>query len=463
MKKITYTILAYAMVCLIFLGSILLPMLTVKAADATIYTYNNISPLASVTDAGGFPGFPAISSSSCVLMDAGSGQVVYAKNPDSVHAPGSLSKLMTVYLAISQGDLESIITMSDAAVWGVDRNGAHIALDVGEQITVSDAIYGVVLQSANEAAWAIGEQISGSIPTFAELMNETAQSFGCKNTNFKDAHGQAVDSGQTSAYDIALMTKNALTNNTFCSYFEARYHEIAPTNMNNETRYLNTTNKLFLPDSGFYDSRCLGGKNSFCDADGSAMCVWAEVNGMRLICVTMGAKDNDTACTDVKTILDYVSQEYTYATPLEDFEFNAEDATKAQTFLNELYNCENLGTMHLSIDSAKPIVFAKRADPAELETIFTPSKDRLEEGIIGSLEIKYHGVSYLSLPVSYSGYVNSKDDAAVAQAYKDGTIRDALINKKKGHLRIVVVVLMSLFTILLFVYAHITRPPDTRK
>lgn len=446
----------------ILLCSMLLGMYVPCTATTTV---------ASPSDAASGKGFPSITSTSAIIMDANTGQILYEKNAHARQYPASITKILTVYLAIKHGDLNSTITMSDAAVWGIDRGSSHIALDVGEQISMSDALYAVMLVSANEAAWAIAEQVSGSLTNFVQLMNDTAQALGCNDTHFTNANGLHDPEHYTTAYDMALITKEALTSKTFRDYASETYHEIAPTNMNGETRYLTQGNRMMLSNSEYYYAACKGGKTGYTDDAGGTLVVWTEKNDMQLICVTMGAPDNGTNYSDSIALLDYAYRHYSNTTILSDYEFDAEAATKAQNFLNNYYGCENLGTMRLSIDQNQPLILADNADRTKLQMTFTPSADRLEEGFIGTLDIFYEGTACLSVPVRYSGYVNSNDEIAVANAYKNGEIRDALLKEEKSILKYVVAVLFVLFTIALFLYANFydsgantgRRTPPARK
>lgn len=439
-------IISYILV-LSFLAGCFIP---VKAAQST--------SVATASDASATAGFPAITSTSAIIMDADSGQIIYEKNSHTRQYPASITKILTAYLAIKNGDLNSTITMSDAAVWGIDRSSSHIALDVGEQISMSDALYAVMLVSANEAAWALAEQVSGSLQNFVQLMNDTAKDLGCKDTNFTNANGLHDPNHYTTAYDMALITKEALTSKTFRDYASETYHEIPPTNMNSETRYLTQGNRMMLSDSEYYYSACKGGKTGFTEDAGGTLVVWAEKNDMKLICVTMGAPDNAINYKDSIALFDYAFNNFSNSTLLSDFEFDAQDATKAQNFLNEYYGCENLGTMHLSVDNNQPFLMANNADKTKISTTFTPSADRLEEGYIGTLDVTYEGTTCLSLPVSYSGYVNSTDSVAVSEAYKNGDIRSALLKEKKSVMKYVVAVIFVLAVIALFLYANIWEP-----
>lgn len=174
MTKLWKRILSYIIVSSVILG---------------MYVPCTAAITASSSDAVSVNGFPAITSSSAIIMEAKTGQILYEKNSHARQYPASITKILTAYLAIKHGDLNATITMSDSAVWGIDRGSSHIALDVGEQISMSDALYAVMLVSANEAAWAIAEQVSGSLTNFVQLMNDTSQSLGCTDTHFTNANG----------------------------------------------------------------------------------------------------------------------------------------------------------------------------------------------------------------------------------------------------------------------------------
>lgn len=451
MKKQIKHRMSGLIVGLLLLG-LIAPYLPIRAAAVTA-TAGDASSNSDFSN-----GFPEIASNAAILMDAQTGQILYEKNAHTREYPASITKILTAYLAITNGDLDSTITMSDAAVWGIDRNSSHIALDVGEQISMSDALYAVMTVSANEAAWAIAEQVSGSLDAFVELMNETAQELGCTGTHFTNANGLPDENHYTTAYDMALITKQALTSSTFCDYASTTYHEIPPTNLNDETRYLTQGNRMMLSDSEYYYAACQGGKTGYTEDAGGTLVVWAEKNDMQLICVTMGAAGNAENYTDSIALFDYAFDNYAVSTILSDYEFNAEQATQAQTFLNSYYNCENLGTMHLSIDSSRPFLLAKDADKSNLTMTFTPSADRLDEGYIGTLDIAYNQVSCLTLPVSYSGYVNSEDSDAVSEAYENGEIRDALLEEKTSITKYVVAVILVLLIAALFIYANVYEP-----
>ena len=181
----------------------------------------------------------SITSGAAILVDAASGQILYEKNAYDKKYPASITKVMTILVALDQGvNLTDTITMSEEAVWGFDRSTSHIALDVGEQITVEQCMYAVVLQSANEASLALAEHVGGSVEGFAVLMNEKAKELGCQNTNFVNPNGLYDENHYVCAYDMALITKEAMQYELFRTISASGNYTIAPTNKQPEERPL---------------------------------------------------------------------------------------------------------------------------------------------------------------------------------------------------------------------------------
>ena len=123
-------------------------------------------------------------SEAAVLMDADSGQILFAKEMQRIMYPASITKVVTAMLALQLAKPQDVITMSQEAVFSLGPDTAHIALDTGEQITMEQALYAMAIASANDAANGIAEQISGTVAAFAELMNQTAREAGAQNTHF---------------------------------------------------------------------------------------------------------------------------------------------------------------------------------------------------------------------------------------------------------------------------------------
>ena len=155
---------------------------------------------------------PSLSAESAVLMCADTGDVLFEKNKDLALPPASVTKIMTMLLVmeeIEKGNLkyDDVVTASDRAK---SMGGSTIFLDSGEKMTVHDLLKGVAVASANDACVALAEHISGSVEDFVEKMNARANELGMKNTCFKNTNGLDSDGHVSSAYDIALMSRELM-------------------------------------------------------------------------------------------------------------------------------------------------------------------------------------------------------------------------------------------------------------
>lgn len=185
-----------------------------------------------------------IVSESAILIDAESGQILFQKNMNQKTYPASITKVMTGMLALEKGSLSQILTMSDEAVFSIDRTSSHIALDVDEEINLEQALFALAIASANEAANGIAESVSGTIDGFVDQMNQKALEVGANNTNFINTNGLHEKDHYTTAYDMAKITAAALKNPKFIEIFGAERYEIPPTNKQPETRTMWNRNKF---------------------------------------------------------------------------------------------------------------------------------------------------------------------------------------------------------------------------
>ena len=149
-----------------------------------------------------WPDAPEITSEAAILVDIDTDTILYAKNATSSMYPASTTKLMTAYLTLSNTSLDDIVTFSKNSIYSLPSGSSHIGMHIGESLSVRDCLYGLLLPSANEVATALAEHVSGSVSSFVELMNSTAVSLGCVNTNFANANGLQDPNHMTCAYDL---------------------------------------------------------------------------------------------------------------------------------------------------------------------------------------------------------------------------------------------------------------------
>ncbi|NLM51202.1 MAG: D-alanyl-D-alanine carboxypeptidase [Firmicutes bacterium] len=246
---------------------------------------------------------PKLTSDAAVLMDASTGQILFAKNMQKKKYPASITKIMTALLALENGHLDDTLELSHEAVFSLERNSSHIALDEGERITLRQALYALAVASANDAANGIAEYLAGDSGEFARQLTQRARELGALKTNFTNAHGLPDEDHYTTAYDMAKIMQYAVKNPLFCQIFTTTRFEIPPTNKQKETRYLNNANPL-LKGKYAYDG-IIATKKGW-TADSNHTIVAAAKKGERLlIAVVLDNPKVKDLCADVTALLDY--------------------------------------------------------------------------------------------------------------------------------------------------------------
>lgn len=404
-------------------------------------------------------GFPIITCQSAIVMDASTGQVIYEKDAYSKQYPASTTKIMTALVALEQGNMNDTLVMSENAIWGIDRDSSNIGLDVGEEISMKDGMYAILMSSANEVCVATAEHISGSTDAYVELMNQRAKEIGCTNTNFTNVNGLHQDEHYTCAYDLALMAREALKNQSFKEISACTYYEVPPTNLIYDTRYLWQNNELICETSQYYYSYCTGGKTGYTDQAGGTLVSWATYNDMDLICVVMNTQPKNNIFDDSIKLYNYMFYNYYRDSFLNEFEFSPEQLTDAQKTLNEYYGCENAGKLKLTADTNQELLVNFTAEPSSFWNSLTLSTDRIDEGIIGTLTIYDSNITYIKLPVYFSGYVRGDDPEAIRKAYADGTLRKIPEVKATTIFKKLTIWIIVFVIILLFLPIKLTARP----
>ena len=268
-----------------------------------VYAYE--SEQASVTAAAPV----TVNAKSAILMDASTGQVLFAENEKELLYPASVTKIMPLLLfmeALDEGkiNLDDIVTASPVAA---SKGGSQIWLKEGEQMTVDELLRATAIASANDACTALGEHIAGSEEAFVSLMNQRAKQLGMENTNFINCSGLDDDTTEhlTTAYDVALMSKELLSHERIKTYTTVwmdtlRDGATALTNTNRLVRFYNGTTGL---------------KTGTTDKAGHCLSASAERDGLHLIAVIMGAETSDDRFEGAKAMLNWGFANYETVTP----------------------------------------------------------------------------------------------------------------------------------------------------
>ena len=253
-----------------------------------------------------------VAAPSALLMEKETGTVLFAKNEHAKLEPASVTKVMTILLtmeAIDAGQL-TYDTMVTASAHACSMGGSQIWLKDNEQMTVSDMLKAVCVVSANDCAVALAEQIAGSEDAFVERMNQRAKELGMNDTTFKNATGLPAQGHVTSAYDIALMSRELILHHPDIR----QYTTIWMDSLRDGASELVNTNKLIR----FFDG-ATGLKTGSTDSALYCLSGTAERDGMELIAVIMKDATSAQRFEDAKTLLSYGFSTYSleHVTPQE--------------------------------------------------------------------------------------------------------------------------------------------------
>ena len=225
----------------------------------------------------------SVSAKACILIEAATGQILFEKNAQEKLPMASTTKIMTTLLTIESGDLDTEFMVDNNAI---HVEGSSMGLQENDIVTKRALCYGMLLPSGNDAANASAVAVAGSIPAFAELMNARAKEIGMTRTCFVTPSGLEGVGHGSSAYDMALLAREALQNEIFrsiCCQAQAKVRFGNPP----YERTLYNSNKLLR----MYDG-VIGVKTGFTDEAGRCLVSACERDGVTLICVTLNDRDD---------------------------------------------------------------------------------------------------------------------------------------------------------------------------
>lgn len=248
-------------------------------------------------------GVPAVEAGACVLMEKETGSVLHENNAHQAMEPASVTKVMTMLLtmeAIDSGRLnldEPVTTSTHAASMG----GSQVYLKEGEQMSVRDMLKAVAVASGNDAAVALAEHLAGSEDAFVSKMNQRAKELGMNDTNFVNCTGLPAAGHVTSAFDIALMSRELISHPAI-----REYTTIWMDTVRDGQFQLANTNKLIR----FYEG-ATGLKTGFTDTALYCLSATAERNGMELIAVVLKSPTSTQRFESAKALLNFGFANYT--------------------------------------------------------------------------------------------------------------------------------------------------------
>lgn len=240
---------------------------------------------------------------SAILMDSATGKVLYEMNSHEKLEPASVTKIMTMLLAMEALD-SGKISLQDKVIISKNvakmKTGTRLMLEEGEIRTVEDLLYGVAVESGNDASIAIAECVSGGEGEFVKAMNKKAKDLGMNDTNFENPHGLHAENHKTSAHDIGIMSRELIQHEKIFDFISKYMVTVYVGRKNDVKRELVNKNKMVR----FYKD-IDGIKTGFTEEAMFCISVTAKNNNIRLISVIMGAPDTGKRNRDARKLIDY--------------------------------------------------------------------------------------------------------------------------------------------------------------
>lgn len=242
---------------------------------------------------------PSIYSPAAILMDLNSGKILYEKNIYTKMYPASLTKVMTAIIVLENCELNDIATVSYESVMSLSSGYVTANLQIGEELTVEQLLYVLMVGSSNDAAIVLAEHISGSVEEFSKLMNEKAKELGCTSTNFINPNGVHDETHYSTAYDLALIAKYAMQNETFRTLVSTTSYTLPTTNKyDKEDRAFQNTNALLQYSNNqradnYYYKYATGIKTGFTTPAKNCLVASADKDGLKFLTVVLGAGQTD--------------------------------------------------------------------------------------------------------------------------------------------------------------------------
>ena len=342
---------------------------------------------------------PELHCEAMLLVDANTGRMVYGKNEHKQMYPASLTKIMTALLVLEAVDsgqlsLDQQITATESAMEGLAADGSTAGIQAGEILTVEQLLQCMLIVSANEACNILAEQVSGSVDAFVDAMNAKAEALGCEGTHFVNATGLHDSQHYTTAWDLYLITKEAMKHEDFMRICDTARATIPATNLSEE-RNLYTTNYLIdtWRSLGYIYSNAHGIKTGSTDEAGHCLVSSATEGSLSFISVALGGPRETLADGEIRTysffdtreMFKWAFQNFSYQTVLEETEL-VKEVSVALSKVD-----------HVSVHPAADVelLLPKGTDPASLERTLdleSPVDAPVSEGqALGTLSLSLDG------------------------------------------------------------------------
>lgn len=349
---------------------------------------------------------PAPECTAALVVDTTYDKVLYEMNAHEKRYPASLTKIMTAMLvleAVDRGELalNQMITAPEGIHNGLVSDGSTQNIKSGEEMSLQDLLYCILLPSANEACNVAAYAVSGSIQDFIALMNERAAELGMTGTHFVNTHGLHDENHYTTAWDVYLVSREAMKNETFREIVATAEYFVPPTNVSEQRHFYNTNALLSnLKYRGYVYQPAIGIKTGSTGQAGYCLASAAEMDGRTLYCVVLGAelvKQEDESYkrmnfSESSRLLEWGFDNFSYRTILE----TSDPMAQLEVTLSD--------TDHVLVraEGSLSALLPKDLDISEFEQTIELYSDSIEapvsEGqVLGQINLSLDGEDYGSL------------------------------------------------------------------
>ncbi len=337
--------------------------------------------------------FPVPNAEAAIVLDANSGDVIYALDSDKKMYPAGTSNIMTAIIALENSNLADVCTVSKEALSNVTYDQPQLGMLEGEEYTVEQLLYAIILNSNNDAANTLAITVSGSIEAFVQKMNEKAAELGMSNTNFVNPTGLHNENHYTTAEDLAKLAKYAMKNPSYAKIASTQKYVFPATNLRSQEKTILSTNHLVsrYKYPYHYYANATGIKSGNSNDAGYCLAASAVKGKMNIISIIMGAKNEDAkdkaySFVDTKAIFDYVFENY-------------------QTILlakhgdvvhdSKVDEAKNSTRLALTVDEDVYVTMKKTADPDIITNevnLTSETKAPIKQGdLFGTITYSYNG------------------------------------------------------------------------
>lgn len=260
----------------------------------------------------------SISAESAILINADTGKILFEKNAHAQQFPASITKVATALYALNvkSEDLDTLVSAEQESIasiseeskrrsnyshpsYWIEKGSTHIGIKKGEELSFRDLLHGMLIASGNDAANVIAQHVGDSIPAFMEDLNAYLKNLGCKSTSFYNPHGLHHPKHQTTAFDMALIVREALKNPIFCQIVKTVRYTRPRTNKQEPTTLIQS-NRLLRTGRHFYP-KAIGGKTGYTSIAMNTFVAAARSGDRTLIAVLLKTKErNDIFADSIK-------------------------------------------------------------------------------------------------------------------------------------------------------------------